>query len=105
LQGAYLIMAARSLGLDCGPMSGFDNEKLDAAFFPDGRVGSGTKTFCQCCPQLDLGWYGTALQCLCISIANDKIHARYPFGKHMINCVTSTTTNTNNFNYIGLIFW
>ena len=40
LQGAYLIMAARSLGLDCGPMSGFDNEKLDAAFFPDGKVKS-----------------------------------------------------------------
>jgi len=40
LQGAYLIMAARSLGLDCGPMSGFDNERLDATFFPDGRVKS-----------------------------------------------------------------
>lgn len=37
LQGAYLIMAARALGLDAGPMSGFDNEKLDAEFFPDGR--------------------------------------------------------------------
>jgi len=37
LQGAYLIIAARSLGLDCGPMSGFDNAKVDAAFFPDGR--------------------------------------------------------------------
>jgi len=33
LQGAYLIMAARALGLDCGPMSGFDNAKLDEAFF------------------------------------------------------------------------
>ena len=33
LQGGYLIMAARSLGLDCGPMSGFDNEKLDSLFF------------------------------------------------------------------------
>ncbi len=33
LQGAYLIMAARSLGLDTGPMSGFDNAKVDAAFF------------------------------------------------------------------------
>ncbi len=40
LQGAYLIMAARSLGLDCGPMSGFDNDKLDAAFFPDGKIKS-----------------------------------------------------------------
>ena len=37
LQGAYMIMAARSIGLDCGPMSGFDNQKLDAAFFPDGK--------------------------------------------------------------------
>lgn len=33
MQGAYLIMAARALGLDCGPMSGFDNEKLDEEFF------------------------------------------------------------------------
>lgn len=33
LQGAYLIMAARSLGLDTGPMSGFDNAKVDEAFF------------------------------------------------------------------------
>ncbi|MGE0716016.1 MAG: malonic semialdehyde reductase [Alphaproteobacteria bacterium] len=40
LQGAYLIIAARALGLDCGPMSGFDNAKVDAAFFPDGRCRS-----------------------------------------------------------------
>jgi 3-hydroxypropanoate dehydrogenase len=40
LQGAYFILAARSLGLDCGPMSGFDNEKLDAEFFPDEKVKS-----------------------------------------------------------------
>ncbi|KJV28330.1 nitroreductase [Aquitalea magnusonii] len=40
LQGAYLIMAARSLGLDCGPMSGFDNAGVDQAFFPDGRFKS-----------------------------------------------------------------
>jgi len=33
LQGAYLIVAARSLGLDCGPMSGFDNGKVDSLFF------------------------------------------------------------------------
>jgi 3-hydroxypropanoate dehydrogenase len=33
LQGAYLIMAARALGLDCGPMSGFDNEGVDRDFF------------------------------------------------------------------------
>lgn len=40
LQGAYLLIAARALGLDCGPMSGFDNAKVDAAFFPDGRFKS-----------------------------------------------------------------
>ena len=40
LQGAYLIIAARALGLDCGPMSGFDNAKLDEEFFPDGHVRS-----------------------------------------------------------------
>ncbi len=33
LQGAYFILAARAVGLDCGPMSGFDNAKVDAAFF------------------------------------------------------------------------
>jgi 3-hydroxypropanoate dehydrogenase len=33
LQGAYLIMAARAVGLDCGPMSGFDHAMLDEAFF------------------------------------------------------------------------
>jgi 3-hydroxypropanoate dehydrogenase len=37
LQGGYLIVAARMLGLDCGPMSGFDAAKLNAEFFPDGR--------------------------------------------------------------------
>jgi 3-hydroxypropanoate dehydrogenase len=38
LQGAYFMLAARAVGLDCGPMSGFHAEKVDAAFFPDGRV-------------------------------------------------------------------
>jgi 3-hydroxypropanoate dehydrogenase len=33
LQGAYLMIAARALGLDCGPMSGFDHERLDGVFF------------------------------------------------------------------------
>ena len=37
LQGAYLILAARSLGLDCGPMSGFDAAKVNSEFFPDGK--------------------------------------------------------------------
>ena len=40
LQVAYFIMALRALGLDAGPMSGFDNAAVDAAFFPDGRVKS-----------------------------------------------------------------
>ena len=37
LQGAYFMLAARAFGLDCGPMSGFDNARVDAEFFPDGR--------------------------------------------------------------------
>ena len=40
LQTAYLILAARSLGLDCGPMSGFDNAKVDAAFFAGTAIRS-----------------------------------------------------------------
>jgi 3-hydroxypropanoate dehydrogenase len=40
LQGAYFMLAARALGLDCGAMSGFDNAKVDAEFFPDGRLRS-----------------------------------------------------------------
>ncbi|MEQ6290125.1 malonic semialdehyde reductase [Vogesella sp. GCM10023246] len=59
LQGAYLIMAARALGLDCGPMSGFDNAAVDAAFFPDGTVKSNFL--------INLG-YGEA----------SKLHARAP---------------------------
>ena len=41
LQGAYLIIAARALGLDCGPMSGFDNAKLDEEFFSAGKEREG----------------------------------------------------------------
>jgi 3-hydroxypropanoate dehydrogenase len=37
LQGAYLLLAARALGFDCGPMGGFDNALVDAAFFPEGQ--------------------------------------------------------------------
>jgi 3-hydroxypropanoate dehydrogenase len=40
LQGAYFMLAARSLGLDCGPMSGFNNAKVDAAFFAGTSVKS-----------------------------------------------------------------
>ena len=59
LQGAYLIMAARALGLDCGPMSGFDNAGVDQAFFPDGQYKSNFL--------INLG-YGEA----------GKLHARSP---------------------------
>lgn len=59
LQGAYLIMAARSLGLDCGPMSGFDNAGVNGEFFADGR--------CQSNFLINLG-YGEA----------GKLHARAP---------------------------
>lgn len=40
LQGAYLILAARALGLDTGPMSGFDNARVDAEFFAGTRIRS-----------------------------------------------------------------
>ena len=40
LQGGYFLLALRAVGLDCGAMSGFDNAKVDAAFFPDGRFKS-----------------------------------------------------------------
>jgi 3-hydroxypropanoate dehydrogenase len=43
LQGAYLMLAARALGLDCGPMSGFDNAKVDEEFFAAGK--------CEACDQ------------------------------------------------------
>lgn len=55
LQGAYLMLAARALGLDCGPMSGFDQQKVNGEFFPDGKwkanflcnmgYGDGSKIF------------------------------------------------------------
>lgn len=64
LQGAYFIMAARAVGLDCGPMSGFDNAKVDAEFFPGGRIRSNflcnlgkidpSKTFARS-PRLEFG--------------------------------------------------
>ena len=40
LQGAYFLIAARAVGLDCGPISGFDNAGVDAEFFPDGQYKS-----------------------------------------------------------------
>ena len=49
LQGAYLIMAARALGLDCGPLSGFDHAKVDLEFFAAGTPASDGEQefFCQ----------------------------------------------------------
>jgi 3-hydroxypropanoate dehydrogenase len=41
LQGGYFILAARSLGLDCGPMSGFNNAKVDEEFFPPSQTSPG----------------------------------------------------------------
>jgi len=41
LQGAYLMIAARALGLDCGPLSGFDNAKVDEEFFGAGKECEG----------------------------------------------------------------
>jgi 3-hydroxypropanoate dehydrogenase len=40
IQGGYFILAARAVGLDCGPMSGFDNAKVDAAFFSGTKIKS-----------------------------------------------------------------
>lgn len=40
LQGAYFMMAVRSIGLDCGPMGGFNNDTLDKEFFPNGKTKS-----------------------------------------------------------------
>ena len=40
LQGAYLMLAARAVGLDCGPMSGFDNAAVDREFFAGTRIQS-----------------------------------------------------------------
>ena len=45
LQGAYMILAARALGLDCGPMSGFDNAKLNEEFFAAGKYESSVEEF------------------------------------------------------------
>ena len=44
LQGGYFLLAARSLGLDCGPMSGFDNAKVDAEFFTAAACAEETET-------------------------------------------------------------
>ncbi|QSX41375.1 malonic semialdehyde reductase [Shewanella cyperi] len=67
LQGAYFIMAARALGLDCGPMSGFDNAKVDQEFFGAGQQAypDEQEFFTTCCTRsnflCNLG-YGDASQ-------------------------------------------
>jgi 3-hydroxypropanoate dehydrogenase len=48
LQGAYLILAARALGLDCGPMSVFDNAKVDQTFFAESEGDNHVKSNCLC---------------------------------------------------------
>src|ERR1700730_10524479 len=45
IQGGYFILAARAVGLDCGPMSGFDNDKVDAEFFSEGKISSAKSNF------------------------------------------------------------
>jgi hypothetical protein len=50
LQGAYLTLAARALGLDCGPMSGFDNAKADDEFFGADCATSATVIARSVCP-------------------------------------------------------
>ena len=45
MQGAHIILTARALGLDCGPMSGFDNAKLDEEFFAAGKCESCEQEF------------------------------------------------------------
>ncbi|SRR5579871_397717 len=63
LQGAYLMLAARALGLDCGPMSGFDKAKVDAEFFREGTTEGKWRSNFLC----NLG-YGDA----------SKLHPRQP---------------------------
>ena len=48
LQAAYFILAARAVGLDCGPMGGFDNAKVDAEFFTEGSGMEGWKSNILC---------------------------------------------------------
>jgi len=55
LQGAYFILAARSVGLDCGPMSGFDNAKVDEEFFATGKCeGCDEEFLSQATPSIEL---------------------------------------------------
>src|SRR3954463_14072175 len=73
LQGAYLILAARALGLDCGPMSGFDNAKVDEAFFAAGEP-------CFGCEQefFPGGQVKSNFLCNLGSGEPSKVHARLP---------------------------
>ena len=47
MQGGYFILAARSIGLDCGPMSGFDNAKVDAEFFGGTGIADSSRITCR----------------------------------------------------------
>jgi 3-hydroxypropanoate dehydrogenase len=73
LQGAYLILAARALGLDCGPLSGFDNAMVDREFFEAGRE-------CEGCDQEFLPEGHVRSNFLCNLGYGDptKLHSRNP---------------------------
>jgi 3-hydroxypropanoate dehydrogenase len=73
LQGAYLILAARALGLDCGPMSGFENAKVDEEFFGAGNP-------CQDCDQefFPIGHVKSNFLCNLGYGDHSKLHARLP---------------------------
>lgn len=72
LQGAYLMMAARAMGLDCGPMSGFDNAKVDEIFFGTGQ--------CENCDQefFPTGHVKSNFLCNLGYGDRSKLHARGP---------------------------
>ena len=73
LQGAYLILAARALGLDCGPLSGFDNAKVDEEFFGAGNP-------CQDCDQefFPIGHVKSNFLCNLGYGDPSKLHPRLP---------------------------
>jgi 3-hydroxypropanoate dehydrogenase len=73
LQGGYLIMAARAVGLDCGPLSGFDNARVDEEFF-----GAGTP--CEGCEEefFPVGHVKSNFVCNLGYGDRTKIHPRLP---------------------------
>lgn len=73
LQGAYFIMAARALGLDCGPMSGFDHAKVDQEFFESGKqLDADQQEF------FTTGSVRTNFLCNIGYADHSKVHARAP---------------------------